>query len=371
MQFVQRVRLIALAISLTLVSGVAWGANADDAAAAEALFNRGRQLVAEGKLAEACPKLAESQRLDPGVGTALNLADCYERWGRTATAWASWLEAATLAKNNGQTDREELARARAKALEPRLTRLEIALAPGAKLEGLRVTRSGTEVREVSFGIPLPVDPGDQVIEASAPGFKPFRTTVRADQPGGQVTVTIPRLAPNDAVAAPAPAPVAPAPLPIAPQATPAPAAAPAPASAGHPVYVSAPGATTAPTRAPVQAPPPKPRPVKSARRTVGKVLTFAGLGFFAGTAVFAYTASSLNEESKDNCNPNEPNRCNNDGYLARESARASGNIATGLAVVGGVLATTGLVLWISAPSSTQVGAVTNGEDARLVFKRSF
>lgn len=363
MQFVERVRLIAVATSLALTSGVAWGANADDAAAAEALFNRGRQLVNEGKFAEACPKLAESQRLDPGVGTALNLADCYERQGRTATAWATWLEAATLAKQGGQEDREELARSRAKALEARLTRLEIALAPGAKVEGLRVTRSGTELREVSFGIPLPVDPGEQVIEASAPGYKPFRTTVRADQPGGQVTVTIPRLAQSEVVVAPAPAPApaAPAPLPIAPQATPAPA----PATTGQPVYVSAP-ATTNGTPAPA-----KPVKVKSTRRTLGKVFTFVGAGGLVVGGVSALVANALNEASKDDCNPNDPNRCNGDGYATREAALSAGSTATIFAVAGGILTTTGLVLWISAPSATQVGAVTSGDDARLVFRRSF
>src|SRR5512139_1741852 len=58
-------------------------AQASDKAAAEALFDEGRKLMAEGKYAAACAKLEASQKLDAGVGTQLNLADCYEKSGKT------------------------------------------------------------------------------------------------------------------------------------------------------------------------------------------------------------------------------------------------------------------------------------------------
>ena len=86
-----------------------------DKAAAQSLFDEGRKLMTEGKFAQACPKLAESQKLDPGVGTQFNLADCYERLGQTASAWAGFLEAASTAKSMGQGEREKVARERAAA----------------------------------------------------------------------------------------------------------------------------------------------------------------------------------------------------------------------------------------------------------------
>ena len=43
----------------------------DDKALATTLFRQGRSLMAEGRLAEACPKLEESHRLVPSGGTGV------------------------------------------------------------------------------------------------------------------------------------------------------------------------------------------------------------------------------------------------------------------------------------------------------------
>jgi serine/threonine-protein kinase len=357
MQFVARLHLaawgcaLASGLAFSLTSSVASAADAADAAASEALFNRGRQLMSEGRYAEACPKLAESQRLDPGAGTALNLAECYEKQGKTATAWVTWLEAATLAKQAGQADREDFARGRAKALEGRLPRLLIEVAPNAAVAGLRVTRSGTEVREASFGIALPVDPGEQVVEASAPGYQPWRGVTKVE-PGAQATVRIPQLVPASATPAPAPSAASGAPAPIA---------TPTPASASGAAAPAAPPPFVADT-------PPR---TGSARRTVGIVLTSVGGGVLALGGVFALSAKSLSDESKDDCRPDNQNLCNEDGVQKRKDAVATGNMATVLAIGGTAILGTGAILWMTAPSKTQVGAMTNGSDARLVVRRSF
>src|SRR6186713_2867899 len=107
--------------------GFASPAFAGDKVAAESLFADGRRLLAQGKFAEACPKFAESQRLDPAIGTLLNLADCYEKVGRTASAWAAFREAAALSHHGGDAKREAVAKERAAALEAQLSTLAIAV----------------------------------------------------------------------------------------------------------------------------------------------------------------------------------------------------------------------------------------------------
>src|SRR5687768_6154338 len=82
-----------------------------DKATAEALFAEGRRLMSSGDFKTACPKFAASQKLDPGLGTSLNLADCYEKSGKTASAWAEFRDAAAAAHRVGSKDREQVARA--------------------------------------------------------------------------------------------------------------------------------------------------------------------------------------------------------------------------------------------------------------------
>src|ERR1035438_7696858 len=91
--------LLAVGITATLASGPEARAQtaSNTNVAAEALFEEARSLLAAGKYAEACPKFADSERLGPSVATLLNLANCWEKSGRTATAWATYREAASAA----------------------------------------------------------------------------------------------------------------------------------------------------------------------------------------------------------------------------------------------------------------------------------
>ena len=84
--------------------------SAADKAAAQALFDEGKRLMDAGQFAQACPKFADSEKLDPGVGTLLNLGVCYEKNGQTASAWATYKEAASAAANAGEAAREKYAR---------------------------------------------------------------------------------------------------------------------------------------------------------------------------------------------------------------------------------------------------------------------
>ncbi len=115
-----------------------------DKAAAEKLFNDARKLMKKGNYSEACPKLDASLKLDPALGTRLNLAKCYEEVGKLASAWGLYREAEDLAKQN-KDNRARFARSRAKALEPRLPQLVIKAPSEDEIPGLTVTRDGTTI----------------------------------------------------------------------------------------------------------------------------------------------------------------------------------------------------------------------------------
>jgi hypothetical protein len=166
-------------------------AQSSNAAIAETAFTRGKELMAEGKPAEACPKFEESHRLDPSVGALLNLARCYEQLGRTASAWVRYKEAATLARSLGQAERETVARDLAKTLEPKLSRVRIEATK--RLQTMRITRNGEEVGLALLGDPLPVDPGKLKIEVTAPGYTSWSTEIEIAKESDLKTVLIPEL----------------------------------------------------------------------------------------------------------------------------------------------------------------------------------
>src|SRR5262245_51965919 len=65
--------------------------------AAEALFQQGRELLELGNYAAACQRFEASQRLDAGLGTLLFLGECYDKLGKSASAWKAFADAAVLA----------------------------------------------------------------------------------------------------------------------------------------------------------------------------------------------------------------------------------------------------------------------------------
>ena len=162
-----------------------------DKVSAEALFDEGRKLMAAGKFADACPKFEASQELDPGVGTMLNLADCYEKTGRTASAWAEFRETVSAAHNAGSRDREDIARGRGER-----PRTEAVLSDDRALEGAGGSSSRGTGRgsSAALGAAIPVDPGRHVIVASAPGKRDGRPRrMSAPKQDHRLSVAVPIL----------------------------------------------------------------------------------------------------------------------------------------------------------------------------------
>jgi hypothetical protein len=180
-------------------------AYADKITEAEELFRRGKAFTAQGRHAEACPMFEESQRLDPQMGTLLNVALCHESVGRTASAWGEFraVEQQARAANPPREDRVKLAREHADKLEPRLSRIKIVVAGGAHPTGLVVKVDG-EAKAEPLWPGIPVDPGARSIEASAPGKKPATLKVKIDAEGAVVPITIPKLEDAPVAATPPP-----------------------------------------------------------------------------------------------------------------------------------------------------------------------
>jgi len=204
-----RIAAVALFALATIPSRAsAQGSDARTGALAQVLFDEAVALMAAGHFDEACPKLAESQRLDPAGGTLLNLASCLENQGQLASAYATYADALGAAVRDGRKDREALVRERLAAIQPRIPRLELRVADAAP--GLEIKLDGTKLGATSWRSALPMDAGSHTLEASAPGRATWTRSfvVTADSP--HVAVDVPALAELPA----APTPPAPAPPPL-------------------------------------------------------------------------------------------------------------------------------------------------------------
>jgi hypothetical protein len=285
------------------LSALPVGAQTSNKATAEALFTEGRTLAASGKCAEAIPKFQASQKLDPGVGTLLNLAECYEQVGKTASAWAEYREAISLARLAGSKEREELATERAKALEPKLSRLAIKVTGDAS--GVTITRDGEAVDSAELGVAIPVDPGNHVIEATAPGKQKFSQNIEIGDNADSKTIEIPTLA----------------------------------AGAGDVTPPDEGGAA---------------KSDGSSQRTIGLIVGGVGLVGVAVGAVFGLQAGSKWDEAKAECD-DYPYGCGSKGVSLADDANSAATISTIGFIAGGVLIAGGATLFLTAGSSNDKG----------------
>lgn len=140
-------------VALVLMGG-STDAFANDPSAADALFQTGKQLIAEKKYAEACAKFDASYKLDPTLGTLLNLADCYEKAGRFATSWATWGTALERAQRE-KDPRADYAKERRDALTPRLPKVVIRVY--GMMPGIEVFWDDAKLPPGAFGTDIPTD----------------------------------------------------------------------------------------------------------------------------------------------------------------------------------------------------------------------
>src|SRR5688572_5081428 len=199
------------ALALTAVGGAhAQSADPQRKAAAEALFDEGKNLLAQGEFAAACQRLEQSQDIDPGVGTLLYLGECYARLGKLASSWAIFREAASAARASGQGDRARMAEERARELRPRLAQLTL-MVPAEPPRGFELMLDGQVVFAGLYGVPFPVDAGTHQLLARAPGFEVWSGVVQVQGDGARQAVQVPALVPSEVMVPPSAPPAAPAP----------------------------------------------------------------------------------------------------------------------------------------------------------------
>jgi serine/threonine-protein kinase len=317
-------------------------ANAEDRAAAEALFAQGRALMQAKRYPEACAKLRQSLIAARGLGTMLWLADCYEQNGQLASAWRTFNEAAKIAAEKNDP-REQAARRHAQTLEPKLNRLSIAVFPQQKVEGLRIEIDDVPIDEPEW-IEAPVDAGAHVVRATAPGYKPLEMPIEVSM---QSTVmTLPELKPLDANAAPKAVPAT----------HPAPAAsqAPAPGPKENEVTLGPPETSHLPLR------------------TIGFVALGVGaVGLGLGT-FFGFKAKSDFDSSNEGPCRQPGDFCSPAGLQLRSSADDAATVSTISFVAGGVLVAGGAALVIFAPTrqtaiAPQLSPTRAGLELRTAF----
>lgn len=292
----------ALPLVLSVLLAVTDGYAQESTAAAEALFRDGRGLMARGRFAEACEKFAESQRLDPAAGTLLNLGECSQRQGKVFSAWRAFRDAASLAESAGQRERARGAAARADAIAPRIPTLTVS--PPARIAELEVHHDGEALARSRWEQPQQLDPGVHVLEATAPGLRPWRLEIEVSE-GEHRTVAIPELEVE----------------PIAPQ-------------VGPP--------------APLRATPPT-GDVRT-QAVAGWAVAGVGAASVVTGVVFGLVANARNDEARQQWCSNVD--CEPRGVQLIEEAKSAALVSTFMVIGGAAAIAGGLGLALTAPRST-------------------
>jgi len=302
---IQRVFLI------LIITAIAFAAprrvHAQDAsqqATAQALFDEGMRLFGESQFAESCAKFEASLAIVPAMGTRGKLAECYEKVGRTASAWAAYREVAVLAKRAAQPRREQVASERAARLEALLSYLTVVVSDDARVPGLRIVRNGTLLSPGAYGTEIATDPGPQRVEVSAQGYVSQIVTVEVlDQGHSNLEV---------------------------------------------PILVASPVQDIVPVESNVSSTNTAMRPASS-RRIAGIATVAVGGGALTLATVLGLKARSDYNSAFDDgrCDGNDV--CNPSGKKAVDDARSLANIGTAFAVSGTVLLGVGAYLWLWAP----------------------
>lgn len=278
---------------------------ADDRALALQAFKEGRELMAAGKVAEACPKFAAAAQLSPTAGVRLNLAECYAKLGKIASAWTKATEALGIAERAGDAAAVKIAQGQLAGLKPRLSYLTVNVAKPAA-PGLEVSLDGDRIPDALWGMESPADPGPHEVVARATAVAPWNSQATVTDEGSRTTVVVPVLAP--------PAPV-----------------------------VSAPAPATLPLATGAA-------PFWTRRTAHTSALVTAGLGIVGVAVGTGFGVDAAGKQSDYN-QIKARGTCTTQCVAESQQAVSAATGSTVGFVVGGVLVAAGAVLWLTAPAA--------------------
>lgn len=348
-------RFLPHALFCLLALGQPAHADSRDPVAADALFREARALLKEKKFEDACPKLAESYRLDPVAGTLFNLADCEEKQGKLASSllrWQGLIDLLTASKK--LTDaRLPVARKKVEELGERVPRLTLKRKPGTTVEFV-ILRDGVELREASLGIPLPVDPGPHVVlvRAAYRHDREYKLSVKEKEAlslelePGEKDGTDPKEVPPAASSAP----------PAASSAPPPPASAPPP----PPPPTSAPPAASS-----ISLKPPGPG------RTLGFIAGGVGVAALVGAGITSGLMKGYKDTVSERCNA-AARTCDQEGLAAASAGKSLGPVNLALWAVGAIGVGAGAYFILTSPTDkTTVSLAPDPKNPSLWLRGSF
>ena len=180
-----RIRSYLLALSLVLVAPSAAFAQAPPTLDAGAAFHEGRKAMKQGNYKKALPLLVASHKADPGRGKLTNIALCEAKLGMVGSATRHIRKLLQQLPPGDQ--RVALLSKVALEISPRVPYLRVGFA--ALVAGAVVTLDGETVPVASMGKDIPVDPGKHLIIASVGGSRARQYEVTIAE-GGRKTVMV-------------------------------------------------------------------------------------------------------------------------------------------------------------------------------------